>query len=444
MKLIEPRTLKGFRDYLPKEQIARSRMIREIVGVFELFGFEPLETPALEYQDVLAGKYGDEGEQLMYRFKDNGQRDVAMRYDLTVPLARVAAQHAAKLSRPFKRYQVAPVWRAENTQKGRYREFVQCDADIIGAPAGLADAECVAIAEQVMLRLGLKKFVIKVNNRKLLNAIMRAAGVAENKIVDAIRIVDKIEKVGAKGVSEELLEALGMSSAAAEKLINLVSIKIPNLAALKTFADAHISGDAQGLEGFVELSSVFRALDEMGVTHAEIDLALARGLDYYTGTIYETIITENPESKKFGSVAAGGRYDKLIHMFTGKDMPGVGVSIGLDRLFAAMEHLEMLGEQSVSRVLVLNLSEKLQPLYLRTLSAIREAGINAEIYYQVADFKKQYAFAESKSIPLAVIIGDNEAERAVAAIRNLKTREQIEVPQSKIVSEIISELRKVS
>jgi histidyl-tRNA synthetase len=205
MKLIEPRTLKGFRDYLPKEQIARSRMIREIVGVFELFGFEPLETPALEYQDVLAGKYGDEGEQLMYRFKDNGQRDVAMRYDLTVPLARVAAQHTAKLSRPFKRYQVAPVWRAENTQKGRFREFVQCDADIIGAPAGLADAECVAIAEQVMLRLGLKKFVIKVNNRKLLNAIMRSAGVAENKIIDAIRIVDKIEKVGAKGVSEELL-----------------------------------------------------------------------------------------------------------------------------------------------------------------------------------------------------------------------------------------------
>jgi histidyl-tRNA synthetase len=173
-------------------------------------------------------------------------------------------------------------------------------------------------------------------------------------------------------------------------------------------------------------------------------LSLARGLDYYTGTIYETIITENPESKKFGSVAAGGRYDKLIHMFTGKDMPGVGISIGLDRLFAAMEHLEMLGEQSVSRVLVLNLSEKLQPLYLRTLSAIREAGINAEVYYQVADFKKQYAFAESKSIPLAVIIGDNEAQRAIAAIRNLKTREQIEVPQSKIVSEIISELRKIS
>jgi histidyl-tRNA synthetase len=436
MKLIEPRTLKGFRDYLPKEQIARSRMIREIIGVFELFGFEPIETPALEYQDVLAGKYGDEGEQLMYRFKDNGQRDVAMRYDLTVPLARVVAQHGAKLPKPFKRYQTAAVWRAENTQKGRYREFVQCDADIIGAPVGIADAECIAIAEQVMLKLGLKKFVIKVNNRKLLNAIMRTAQIPDHRIVDAIRIIDKIEKVGAQGVAQELQSSLGLTMNHAEGLIRLASTKAPDVGALKTFMSKYILRDAQGTEGFKELNETFHALHEMGVTHAEIDLSLARGLDYYTGTVYETVITESIESKNFGSVAGGGRFDKLIHLFTGKDMPGVGISIGLDRLFAAMEQLEMLGEQPISQVLVLNLDEKLQAIYLQTLSEIHKAGINAEIYYQPADFKKQYAYAESKAIPFAVVIGEKEAKEGLAAIRNLKSRKQTEVKKSKIVSEL--------
>ncbi len=220
MKLIEARNLKGFRDYLPKDQISRARMLEKIKVVFERFGFEPLETPVLEHEDILAGKYGEEGEMLMYRFKDNGDRNVAMRYDLTVPLARVFAQYQNELPRPFKRYQIAPVWRAENTQKGRYREFYQCDTDIIGAEVGIADAECVAMVEQVLIELGIKKFVVKINNRKILNAIMLTAGVPATRIVDAIRAIDKIDKVGAKGVAEELQQKVGMKGNEAESLLD--------------------------------------------------------------------------------------------------------------------------------------------------------------------------------------------------------------------------------
>jgi histidyl-tRNA synthetase len=440
MKPIEPRTLKGFRDYLPQEQAPRSRMIREIAGVFELFGFEPLETPTLEYEDVLAGKYGDEGEQLMYRFKDNGDRDVAMRYDLTIPLARVMAQHGADLPKPFKRYQLAPVWRAENTQKGRYREFVQCDADIVGATVGIADAECIALAEAVLLKLGIEKFTIKVNNRKILNAIMRTVGVAEDKIVDAIRAIDKIEKIGAKGVTAELEEKTGLDANQAEALIRLASTKVPDVGALKTFINHHILKDPQGMEGFAELNAVFSALHEMQVTHAEIDLSLARGLDYYTSTVYETVLTHDIDARRYGTVVAGGRYDTLLSLFTGKLNPAVGVSVGLDRLFSAMQDMGVLSAERVTQVLVLNLSEALEPTYLKMLHALHVAGIRSEIYYSAADFKKQYSFAESKAIPYAIVIGEDEARRGIAAIRDLKSREQIEVPQEDVVAALTSKL----
>ena len=440
MKPIEPRTLKGFRDYLPEEQASRSRMIRQISGVFELFGFEPLETPTLEYEDVLAGKYGDEGEQLMYRFKDNGDRAVAMRYDLTVPLARVMAQHGANLPKPFKRYQISPVWRAENTQKGRYREFIQCDADIIGAPIGIADAECIAIAESVLLKVGIEKFIIKVNNRKILNAIMRTVGVPEEKIVNAIRAIDKIEKVGAKGVVAELEEKVGLTGNEAEALIRLASTKVPDVGALKTFINHHILKDPQGMEGFAELNSVFSALHEMGVTHAEIDLSLARGLDYYTSTVYEAVLTHDIDAKRYGTMVAGGRYDTLLSLFTGKANPAVGVSVGLDRLFNAMQEMGILSAERVSQVLILNLEEKLEPVYLKLLRELRAAGIRTEMYYETSDFKKQYAFAESKAIPFALVIGENEAKKEIAAVRNLNTREQIEIPQAEVLAALLSKL----
>jgi len=426
MKLIEPRNLKGFRDYLPAEQIARAGMIETIKKGFELFGFEPLETPVLEYEDVLAGKYGAEGEQLMYRFKDQGERDVAMRYDLTVPLARVVAQYQNELPRPFKRYQIAPVWRAENTQKGRYREFYQCDVDIIGANLGLPDAECIALVEMILQQLGLKKFKVKVNNRKILNAIMLTAGVKPENILDAIRAIDKIEKIGAKAVAEELEAKLGMTKNEAEGLIRLASTKVPDVGALKTFMNKYILREPQGQEGFDELNRVFSALEEFGIKNVEIDLSLARGLDYYTSTIFETIITENTESRRFGSIASGGRYDKLVNLFTGKDLPAVGISIGIDRLFAAMQELGLIEQGSVVSALVLNLEAGFEKEYIGMIRDLRAAGINCEAYYERADLKKQFTYAEKKNIPFAVLYGADEQKKKTAIVRNLKTRKQQE------------------
>jgi len=436
MKLIEPRTLKGFRDYLPEEQIARTKMIKTITDTYELFGFEPLETPVLEYEDVLAGKYGDEGEQLMYRFKDHGDRNVALRYDLTVPLARVVAQYQGKLPMPFKRYQASPVWRAENTQKGRFREFIQCDADVIGAEAGIADAECIAVIEASLFSLGIDKFIIKVNNRKLLNAIMRFAGVPEDKLIDAIRAIDKIEKIGSDGVIEELKKTVGMTEPKAKELIKLSVVTTPNIKSLKSLLNKNILKDPQGVEGLAELNAVFDALKGMSVKNVEIDLSLARGLDYYTSTVYETYITENAVSKSFGSIASGGRYDSLIKLFIGKDIPAVGVSFGVDRLFAAMQELGHIEKSGVTQLLILNLDETLQDDYLSMATDLRSIGINTEVYYKTADFKKQYAFAESKSIPFALIFGANEKQKDIVALRNLADRKQSEIKKDAIISEL--------
>jgi histidyl-tRNA synthetase len=439
MKLIEPRTLKGFRDYLPREQISRARFIEKIKVVFERFGFEPLETPVLEYEDVLTGKYGEEGEMLMYRFQDHGKRKVAMRYDLTVPLARVTAQYQNDLPKPFKRYQIAPVWRADNTQKGRYREFYQCDADIVGAEIGIADAECIAMIEQILLALGIQKFTIKISNRKLLNAVMLAAKIPATKIQSAIRSIDKLEKIGAAAVAKELVANIGIKENEAEAVIRLVSTKVPDVGAFKAFANEYVLKEKSGKEGFEELNRVFEALEEFGVKNVEIDLSLARGLDYYTSTIYEAVITETPEARSFGSVTSGGRYDKLLNLFTGKDIPAVGMSVGIDRLFAAMEEMGLIENLNVVDVLVLNLDQKLERQYLQLVSKLRKAGINSELYYEKSDFKKQFSYAEKKAIPYAVVLGENEAKKEVVLVRNLKNREQETVK----IAELVKYIKKV-
>jgi histidyl-tRNA synthetase len=440
MKPIEPRLLKGFRDYLPKEQIARNRMFEIIRHDFELFGFEPLETPVLEYEDILSGKYGEEGEKLMYRFKDNGNRDVVMRYDLTVPLARVVAQYGNEISRPFKRYQIAPVWRAENTQKGRYREFYQCDADIVGSEAGISDAECIALTERVLLDLGLNKFIIKISNRKILNAIMLTAKVPADKILTAIRAIDKIEKLGVQEVAKELVDTVGMEHHEAEGLIRLASTKVPDVGALKTFMNKHILKEPQGQEGFAELNHIFNALHDFGVKNIEIDLSLARGLDYYTSTIFETIIIESVESRRFGSIASGGRYDHLVNLFTGKDVPAVGFSIGIDRLFSAMTELGLVKIEHVVSVLILNLGGEFEKEYLSILSELRNAGISSEMYYQSGDIKKQFNYAESKSIPYAVLLGENELKTKTVTVRDLNNREQQEIDRKKLVDNLKARL----
>ncbi len=424
MERIEPKILKGFRDYLPKDQIVRAAMLEKIRQVFERFGFEPLETPVLEYRETLMGKYGEEGEKLMYSFKDQGERDVAMRYDLTVPLARVVAQYQNDLPRPFKRYQIAPVWRADKPQKGRYREFYQCDADIVGAPAGIADAECIAATEQILIALGIRKFAIKVNNRKILNAIISAAGVADAKINIAIREIDKLDKTGEEQVAKELIEKAGLSADKAKMLVRRISEKINGISRLEGFMKANKVEQGQAAEGLAEMQKVFEALHGLGVKNAVIDLSLARGLDYYTSTVFEAVVTASPEARSFGSVAGAGRYDQLMQLFAGKEMPAVGMSVGIDRLFEVMQVLGLVKKTNVVDVLVLNMDKKFEKEYLLMLSQLRSAGINAEMYYQDADLKKQFDFAEAKSIPFALIYGDKESEKKRATLRDLRTRKQ--------------------
>lgn len=424
MERIEPRILKGFRDYLPKDQIVRQAMLEKIRQVFERFGFEPLETPVLEYREILTGKYGDEGEKLLYSFKDQGERDVAMRYDLTVPLARVVAQYQNELPRPFKRYQIAPVWRADKPQKGRYREFYQCDADIVGAPAGIADAECIAVTEQILLALGIRKFAIKVNNRKILNAIIEAAGVSAGKVNSAIREIDKLDKIGEEEVAKQITAATGLSAQKAKELVNTVSEKISSITKLKGFMESRGLSGAGAAQGLDEMEKVFRAAQALGAKNTVIDLSLARGLDYYTSTVFEAVVTASPEARSFGSVAGAGRYDSLMQLFAGKDMPAVGMSVGIDRLYEVMQALGLVKKTNVVDVLILNMDSKFETDYLQMLGQLRAAGINAELYYQSADLKKQFDFAEAKSIPFAILYADKEAEKKRVTLRDLRTRKQ--------------------
>ncbi len=432
MSQIEPKILKGFRDFLPEQQIARQKMITTIKTSYETFAFEPLETPVLEYAEILTGKYGDEGDKLMYRFKDNGDRDVAMRYDLTIPLARVVAMNG-ELKKPFKRYQVSPVWRAENTQKGRFREFYQCDADIVGSTSPLADAEILALSATTMRKLGIRDFIIRVNSREIISAFYDSLGLSAEQKVQAIRAVDKIDKIGREGVAEELAR-FGFSKETSERIVS--------------FAETSIDGieNQQDLAKISELfPSIKEALGKLLIiveyaydlapdTKFIIDFSIARGLDYYTGLIFETNLIKAPQ---FGSIMSGGRYDNLVGMFLGKSVPAVGTSIGLDRLFAALEELGLVTvEKSTARVLIVNFDAALTNDYLTLASNLRTAGINTMLYFDTADIKKQLSYASDKGIPYALLYGSNEAKEGVIVIKNLQEGTQKKVAFKDVVSAI--------
>ncbi len=423
---IEPKTLKGFRDFLPAEQIPRQKMMEVIRASYESFGFEPLETPALEYAEVLTGKYGDEGEKLMYRFKDNGDRDVALRYDLTIPLARVVAQYG-DLKKPFKRYQISPVWRADNTQKGRYREFYQCDADIVGTSSPLADAEVLALAANTLVKLGVPQdgFVVRVNSRVIIAAFYDSLKLSPEAKVAAIRAVDKIDKIGKEGVREELLAA-GISAENGESIVDFAETALDAMAArdeLAAVAEATpaIKPPLEDLLFIIEKAAVLSP-----DTRFIIDLSIARGLDYYTGMIFETTLSEAPQ---FGSVLSGGRYDDLVGMFANKPVPAVGASIGLDRLIAVLQELKLMtAQKSTATALIVNFDESLIDDYLSLASDLRAAGINTILYPDTTDMKKQLAYASDKGIKYAVIYGANEAKEEKATVKNLEkgTQEKVD------------------
>lgn len=391
--MITPKILKGFRDFLPVETRKRQYVINILKQVFGSYGFEPLETPALEYEEILLGKYGDEGDKLMYRFEDNGKRKVALRYDQTVPLARVVAQYQNELPMPFKRYQIQNVWRADNTQKGRFREFLQCDIDTVGQDSKTADAEIIVIIAKSLEKLGFKSFKIRVGDRKLFEGIPSTA----------ITIIDKLKKIGEDNVIEQLKEK--------------------NL-------DPEILNKLKNSKPSTDIELILGIAQEMGVAdQVYFDPTLARGLNYYTGMILEVEI----DKYDAGSVGGGGRYDNLIGIFSNKQIPAVGFAFGFDRLMEAMEELNLFPtDLNTTKVLVTIFPASAQggspELRIQSLNCsllLRSAGVSTELYLdEDAKLEKQLKYADKKNIPYVIVIGPDEAKNNTVTVKNLKTREQ--------------------
>lgn len=421
MKKDNIQPLKGFRDFLPQEAGAREKIFATIRTVFQRYGFLPLETPALEYREILAGKYGQEGEKLMYQFADQGGREVAMRYDLTVPLARVVAQYQNELPMPFKRYQIAPVWRADRPQKGRFREFIQCDVDVVGSKSMLADAEVIACLNAVLKELGFEDIVIRINNRKVLDGLMKAAGIDRKKTGEAIRILDKLERIGQEEVRGELV-GLGVLTQQADKLFALLDQGLED--------PQDIESKLTEVNGVGELAELVEILLEMRVKNYQIDLTLARGLDYYTGTIFEFVL---PDAAQFGSVVGGGRYDNLVGKLSNKSIPAVGGSIGIDRVLAALEELEILRYDTVADVLVCNLGEELEEKYLEIVGKLRAAGIKTDFYYEPVKLDRQLKYADQKNINFVVLLGPEEIQGKYVQVKNMKTGGQDRPAENNLV-----------
>jgi histidyl-tRNA synthetase len=406
--------LKGFRDFLPDTMIIRNEAIRRVKSVFEKYGFEELQTPYLEHQDVLLGKYGAEAEKLMYLFNDPGKRPVGLRYDLTVPLARVAATHP-NLIYPFKRYQIQPVWRAENTQKGRYREFYQCDVDTLGSNSPLADAEILAVIYETLQILEFPEFTIKVNSRPVLFSTMEKSGVEKDKWLDVIQSIDKLDKKSKEEVETELAQK-GYPVNTIKLIFDSLDTVKPDDFLQRTIATALKLG-----------------IDEKSLV---FDPHLARGLDYYTGPIFETVVT----LPKIGSITGGGRYDQLLKSLGGPDIQAVGTTIGLDRACDVITELGLWKNVKSTKtdVLVTVFSQELENESLTITKHLRENGLNTEVYLSdTARLDKQLKYADRKGINWLVVIGPEEAEKGTAILKNLKTGHQEEVKTDDLASRIL-------
>jgi histidyl-tRNA synthetase len=430
MSVIPPRTLKGFRDYLPQTMAAREQVVETARQVCRSFGFAPIDTPALEYSDILFGKGGDESDRQMYRFEDHGGRDVAMRFDLTVPLARFAAQHVHELGTPFKRYHVGPVWRGENTQRGRYREFVQFDFDTIGTESLLADVETLVVVHDLFAALGFESFTIHFNNRSLLNGLLEKLGL-EDEAVAVLRALDKLPKIGRRGVSDELHEAAGASDQQTDSILALAGLSGSNdeiVAALPAVVGDSPQADA----GMAAMDRVLSGVRAAGIPEERIrvDVSIARGLAYYTGTVYETFLGALPG---IGSVCSGGRYDDLASLYTKQRLPGIGGSLGVDRLIAAMEELGMVDESGATAdvFVALFVAERVGD-YLRVAADLRSAGLSVELYPEARKLGAQMKYADRRGHRLAVIIGEDEWDRDTAQIKVLATGSSAEVSLSEL------------
>ena len=414
---IQPRTLKGFRDYPPEAMLPRERLIDTARRVYRSFGYAPIDTPALEYLEILTGKGSDETDKQLYRFQDHGGRDVGLRFDLTVPLARFAAQHAQQLGLPFKRYHIAPVWRGENTQRGRYREFLQCDFDTIGATGVASDIETVLVVHDLMRAIGIERFSIRLNHRGVLNGLLEKAGLREQSTA-VLRALDKLAKAGEEKVRAELQASAGAGSDQADALLAMAKLKGSNDSVLAEI-ESLVDGNETGAAAVGRLRNTLAGLEAAGVREGAVrlDPSIARGLDYYTGLVLETFLDDLPA---IGSVASGGRYDNLAGLYTSQQLPGIGASLGLDRLLAAMEELG-LAEQTktpADALVVLFDAERLGD-YLKLASSVRAAGVGVELYPEPKKLAKQLQYANKKGFRVALIAGTNELEAGQCQVKNL-------------------------
>ena len=425
MSLIQPRTLKGFRDYLPEAMMPREWIIDTARRVYRSYGFRPIDTPALEYLEILTGKGSDETDKQLYRFQDHGGRDVGLRFDLTVPLARFVAQHSQELGLPFKRYHIATVWRGENTQAGRYREFMQCDFDTIGVTDLTADIEMVLVINDLFTALGIDKFTVRVNHRGILNELLRLQGLGDKSVV-VLRALDKLGKVGIEGVGKELRDKASLSAEQTENFLRMFVTESRSFDALEHIK-ASFPDSSQGKQYVGELQRLIGAADSAGVLYRRIqfDASITRGLDYYTGIVVETQLDELPS---IGSVASGGRYDNLTAMYTKEKLPGVGASLGLDRLLAALEELGRLPtSKTPAPVLLCMLNGLYLDRYLKLAAQVRAERIGSEVYPEMKKLGKQLQYADKQGFRAALIMGENEVAAGQCQVKNLTTKESATV-----------------
>jgi histidyl-tRNA synthetase len=429
--LITPRTLSGFRDHLPDQMMAREALMDTARSVYRSYGFSPIDTPALEYAEILLGKGGEESDKQLFRFMDQGDRDVALRFDLTVPLARYAAEHFNEIGTPFKRYHIGTVWRGERPQRGRFREFMQCDFDTIGTESNLADIETLLVIHDLMDRIGFSSFTIRVNNRLILNGLLDQLGLT-GQTTGILRAMDKLPKIGAEAVKTEMMEAVGASSSQADSVLTLAALKGRPDEILSQL-DGMLSGNEAGSRGVANLKQLFDACRTAGIAaeRLALDVSIARGLDYYTGTSYETFLSELPT---IGSVCSGGRYDNLAELFTKQKLPGIGASLGLDRLLAAMEELGLLQTaKTPAPILVTVMDANFAGEYLRIGRMLRSAGLAVEVFPDAKKLGKQLQYSNRKGFLVALIAGEEEFATGTWQVKTLTTGEQTSVPESELV-----------
>jgi len=417
--------------------IPREEILQKARTVYRSFGFAPIDTPALEYTEILLGKGGAESDKLIYRFKDHGDRDVALRFDLTVPFARFAAQHVPALGTPFKRYHMGPVWRGENTAHGRYREFWQCDFDTIGTTSNSSDIEAALVINALLAAIGFERFEIHVNNRLILSGLLEELGLAD-KSVAVLRALDKLPKVGIEPVVEEMV-LHGVDAEKGRKVLELAGFKGTNEEIL-AFVSEKFGNNPKAADGVKKLSEMLIVARQSGIPdeRLRIDLSIARGLDYYTGTIFETFLSDIPG---IGSICSGGRYDNLAGLYTKMPLPGVGASLGLDRLLAAMEELKILGGiQASAPVFIVRFADTPTGIYEKLAATLRIAGIGVEVFPEPKKIGQQLQYAEKRGFRFALIAGPDDFASKKFKIKELATRQEADYDEAVIVSQLLSML----